>query len=133
MIRTFLDSGVLLAAARSVSRDRDAALQVLEDTNRTFLTSPFVQLEVAPKAKFHNNLLESAFYHEFFAAAKWTKDLDAIAELAQVEAARSGVAAMDALHIAAAHIARADEFLTTERPRKPMYRTALVKIVYIFD
>jgi O-acetylhomoserine (thiol)-lyase len=42
VIRTFLDSGVLLAAVRSLGRDRERALRVLEDPNRTFLTSPFV-------------------------------------------------------------------------------------------
>jgi hypothetical protein len=39
---------------------------------------------------------------------------------------------MDALHLAAAHLLKADEFITTERPGKSIYRSALVKIVYLF-
>jgi hypothetical protein len=50
MLRTFFDSGVPRAAARSVGPDRERALQLLEDPNRSFLTSPFVHLEVLPKA-----------------------------------------------------------------------------------
>jgi hypothetical protein len=39
---------------------------------------------------------------------------------------------MDGLHVAAAHLLRADEFVTTEKPTKSIYRSALVKIVYLF-
>ena len=133
MVRTFLDSGVLLAAARSVSRDRERALQVLEDPDRIFLTSPFVHLELVPKAIFHKKHLERAFYDEYFYAAEWFRDLDKMEAAARTEAAKSGLAAMDALHLAAARLSGADEFVTTERPGKPIYRSSLVKIVYLFD
>jgi hypothetical protein len=53
LIRTFFDSGVLIAAARSVSPDQERALQFLEDPNRSFFTSPFVYLKVVPKAIFY--------------------------------------------------------------------------------
>ena len=46
MVRTFLDSGVLLAASRSLGRDKERALKILVDANRTSLTSPFVHLEL---------------------------------------------------------------------------------------
>ena len=39
---------------------------------------------------------------------------------------------MDALHIAAAHLLGADEFITTERPGKSIYRTSLVRVLYLF-
>ena len=39
---------------------------------------------------------------------------------------------MDALHLAAAHLLKADEFITTERPGKSIYRSTLVEIVYRF-
>lgn len=133
MIRTFLDSGVLLAAARSLQRDRDRALQILGDPDRTFLTSPFVHLELVPKAIFNKRRLERAFYEEYFTAAEWFRDLDTIEAAAHVEAAKAGLAAMDALHLAAAHLARADEFITTERPEKPIYRSALVRVAYLFE
>lgn len=38
---------------------------------------------------------------------------------------------MDALHLAAAHRSHADEFITTEKPNKPIHRSSLVKVVYL--
>jgi predicted nucleic acid-binding protein len=133
MVRTFLDSGVLLAAIRSAGRDRERALQILEDPDRIFLTSPFVHLELVPKAVFHKKRLEVRFYEEYFRVAEWCRELDRIEALAQREAARSGLAAMDALHVAAACLAEADELITTERPEKPVFRTRLVKVSYLFE
>ena len=132
MVRTFLDSGVLLAATRSVVRDRELALQILEDSGRTFLTSAFVHLELVPKATFHKKRLEKAFYDEYFKAAEWFRDLNEIGMAARIEAARSGLSALDDLHLAAAHLAGADEFVTTESPGKPIYRSSLVRIVFLF-
>jgi hypothetical protein len=43
------------------------------------------------------------------------------------------VNARDALHIAAAHLLGADELITIENPRRSIYRSSLVKIVYLFD
>ena|SRR5712692_5937792 len=54
MVRTFLDSDVLLAAARSLGRDKERALEILEDPDRTFLTSPFVHLELVPNGLLHS-------------------------------------------------------------------------------
>jgi hypothetical protein len=98
-----------------------------------FLTSPFVQLELVPKAILHKKRLEKAFYDEYFNAAEWCREFHKIEDLAQIEAARLGLAAMDALHLAAAHLLRADEFITTERPEKPIYRSLLVDILYLFE
>jgi hypothetical protein len=39
---------------------------------------------------------------------------------------------MDSLHIAAAYLLDADEFITTEKPGRSIYRTSLVKVVYLF-
>ena len=133
MVRTFLDSGVLLAAARAAGRDQERALQILEDGNRVFVTSPFVYLELVPKATYYKKRLEKAFYDEYFRAAEWVRDLNQITVLAQAEAAKSGLAAMDALHAAAAHLAEAEEFITTERPGKPVYRSSLIQVVYLFQ
>jgi hypothetical protein len=38
---------------------------------------------------------------------------------------------MDSLHLAAAHLLRADEFIPIEHPRKSIYRSSLVKSVYL--
>ena len=132
MIRTFLDSGLVLTAARGSGRDQERALAILEDPNRIFVTSPFVHLELVPKATYHKKRLEKAFYDEYFRTAEWVRGLEQIEALAQIEAAKAGLAAMDALHVAAAHLGRSDEFITTERVGKPIYRSALVAAVYAF-
>ncbi len=61
-----------------------------------------------------------------------SNDVRLILERAGRESARSGVNAMDSLHIAAAHLLNTDEFITTENPRKSIYRTNLVKVTYLF-
>lgn len=133
MRRTFLDSGVLLAAARGTDRDQDRALRILEDPDRIFVTSPFIHLELVPKAIYYKKRLEKAFYDQYFRVAEWIRDLEKIEALALAEAAKAGLSAMDALHVAAAHLAGADEFITTERAGKPIYRSLLVKAIYAFD
>ena len=40
---------------------------------------------------------------------------------------------MDALHLAAAHLSCADEFITTEKPNKAIHRSSLGKVVYLFS
>ena len=89
-IRTFLDSGVLIAAFNGPSRLRELALQTLEDPGRQFLTSPFVRLEVLPKAIFNKQADETRFYEKFFARAVVAGDLKAMLTLGEKEAANSG-------------------------------------------
>jgi predicted nucleic acid-binding protein len=133
MIRTFFDSGVLIAAARSRDPDGERALQLLEEPNRISLTSPFVYLEVVPKAIFYKKRLEQSFYDRYFKNAVWFRDVAKIEVAAQTEAAQAGLGAMDALHLAAAHLSRAEEFVTTEKPHKAIHRSSLVKVVCLFD
>ena len=47
MIRTFLDSGVLLTAWKG--RDAATAISVMEDADREFVTAQMVKLELIPK------------------------------------------------------------------------------------
>jgi len=69
-IRTFLDSGVLIAAFNGPSHLRELALQTLEDPGRLFLTSLFVRLEVLPKAIFNKQAAETRFYERFFEGSR---------------------------------------------------------------
>ena len=50
MTRTFLDAGILIAAVRGQEREAAHALAILEDPERSFLTSDFLRMEVLPKA-----------------------------------------------------------------------------------
>jgi predicted nucleic acid-binding protein len=77
--------------------------------------------------------LQRAFLAEFFMdpSLEWASDLKAIVHLAMSEADRHGLAAMDALHIAAAIRLRAEEFITTERVGKAIHRVTGVTVVHI--
>ena len=52
-IRTFLDSGVLIAAYKGSPSIEASAIDILDDPNRVFLSSPFVRHEVSPKALYN--------------------------------------------------------------------------------
>lgn len=106
---------------------------MLKDPDRVFLSSPFVRHEVCPKALFNKRHQEYRFYREYFQRAVMFNDVRLVLERASRESAKSGVNAMDSIHLAAAHLLRADEFITTETPRKSIYRTSLVKVVYLFS
>jgi hypothetical protein len=47
---TFVDAGVLIAAARGGSEQAARAMEVLDDPEREFGASPFLRLEVLPQA-----------------------------------------------------------------------------------
>ena len=59
--------------------------------------------------------------------------LNRIEKVAREEASRCGLAAMDALHVAAAFLMKADELITTEKPDKPMYGTTLVNVRWLYE
>jgi len=132
MIRTYLDSGVLLSAAREVDALSEKALEILEDENRSFASSVFVRLEVLPKAICYRRTNEAQFYQEYFDSVQyWADDITRLLEDGYQIACRHGLAAIDALHIAAALAIEADEFVTTERSTKPMHRVNEIRVVSI--
>lgn len=124
-VRTFIDSGILIAASRGTDELSAAALAILDDPNRVLVSSEFVRLEVLPKAKFHKRRAEVAFYETFFNALDRSRVVAisrALVAAALHEAVRSGLSAVDALHVAAANRAKCEELWTTERPEKPLFR-----------
>jgi len=128
--RTYVDAGVLIAVARGNQPGSFRAVGVLEDPRRTFVASAFLRLEVLPKAQFHRNQEEVALYETFFAGVSaWAEPIERVLEMAEREAARYGLNALDALHVAAAIILGADELVTTEGLTKPMHRVTAVRIV----
>ena len=88
---------------------------------------------MAPKATFHKRRVETAFYDRFLRDAKWVRGLERIDEVARAQAEKHGLGAMDALHLAAAHVGGARELITTEKPSKPMHRSSLVKVIYLYQ
>jgi hypothetical protein len=67
MIVTFIDSGLLIAAARGIPEASARALAILDDPERAFASSEFVRLEVLPKAVFNRKSDEAEFYQQFLA------------------------------------------------------------------
>jgi predicted nucleic acid-binding protein len=124
VIRTFLDAGVLIVAFRSRNAASTPALTLLDDPERVFVTTDYVRLEVLPKPLYFRRETEAEFYEAFFAAAEFVEVSQDLASAALEEARHAGLAAMDALHIAAAKRASVDEFVTVERPAKPVFRVA---------
>jgi predicted nucleic acid-binding protein len=124
MTVTFVDAGVLIAAARGRTDVSTEAMAILDDPNRTFGSSEFVRLEVLPKALFNRKTMEAEFYSSFFqAVTRWPDTTDAVVRLAYDVASRFGLAALDALHVAAALNVGAEELITTEKRGKPIHRT----------
>ena len=124
MIRTFLDSGVLIAAFRSRNTVSTPALTLLDDPERVFVTTDYGRLEVLPKPLYFRRETEAEFYEAFFAAAELVEVSQALVAAAFEEARQAGRAAMDALHVATAKRASVDAFITVERPTRPVFHVA---------
>ena len=123
MIRTFLDSGVLIATARATGALGARALALFNDPERVFVSSEFVRMEVFPKAIYYKRYAEVGFYEDYFSGVTQIVSLSAsLTHLAYTEACQAGLSGLDALHIAAAKFSGSEEFITTERPTTPLFR-----------
>ncbi len=130
MKRTYIDSGVLIAAIRGIDPIAQKAMAIIDDPERECVSSMFVKLEVLPKSVYHKQDIEQEFYETFFQSITiWAEDFDQIIVKAYQEACDAGINALDALHIATAASVNADEFITTESLTKPIYRTKSVRIL----
>ncbi|RUS98595.1 hypothetical protein DSM106972_079810 [Dulcicalothrix desertica PCC 7102] len=130
---TFIDSGVLITAARAIKESSEKALAILEDDEREFASSAFLKLEVIPKATYNQKITEVEVYETFFDdVVYWASNLEQVMRDAYSIGCQYSLAAMDALHIAAALSVNASEFVTTEKPTKPMFRVSSIKIVSIY-
>ena len=111
---------------------REPSLAILNEPARFFIASPFLYLEMMPKAVYHQNRLEVEFYRAYLDKVLiWINDVESIVSVARDESERCGLGAIDALHVAAAFLAEADVLYTLERTEKPIHRTPLVRIVSI--
>ena len=126
---TFIDSGVLIAAARGAGEVARRAMEVLDDPDRAFASSAFIRLEVLPKALYYKNHNEAEFYEAFFAeVSHWAEPIERVTADGYSEAVKVGLSAIDALHVAAAAAVGADELVTTERHGKPIHRATSVSV-----
>jgi len=132
-LRTFLDSGVLLHAWRGETLSA-AAMQIIDDDSREFFTSQMVRLELLPKAKFEKRPREVEFYESHFSDCGGSQPLTHELGLeAEKLAARHGLAGPDALQLAAAIRQGVEEFYTSEKPGRPMFRVNEIKVISLFS
>ena len=79
MIRTFIDSGVLIQSVRGEESLSNKALEILADTNREFASSIFLKIEILPKAIYNKQSREVKFYQEYFdSVTYWAMDINQI-------------------------------------------------------
>lgn len=110
------------------------ALKILADGARVFHTPQMVRLELLPKPTYERRKLELEFYEDHFTYAAASEPLsEALGLDAEALAGRYGLAGPDALHIAAAIRQGVDEFYTSERPGKPMFRVKELQVISLHD
>ena len=131
-VLTYIDTGVLISAFRGDSPASELASSFLYDPLREYVTSDYVLLELLPHCEFCGQSEEADFYRSFFHSAKHrVSSSDSLIEYALQEGCRTGISGIDAIHVACAAIAGAQEFITTEARTKPMHRTRLLKVTTI--
>lgn len=123
---------MLIFAAKGNTEAAALALPFLQDANREFVTSEYVCLEVLPKATYFGYHVEVEFYNAFFLSTRTVPASEELLRLAMEEACRSGLNALDAIHVACAVFGGAEELITSEKTNKPMHRTQLLRVVSIF-
>lgn len=78
---------------------------------------------------YHRRARELAFLHAFFEGVKyWPTSDGAVIKRAFLEASEAGLAAMDALHVAAASLLDADQLVTTEKRKRALHRTSSISV-----
>ena len=101
----------------------------MEDGPGEFCTSQLVNLELLPKPAFFKQKLETGFYATYFGQVKHEEPLSAaLVNEAMTLASACGIAAADALNLCAALRLGADEFITSEKPGKPMFSVSGIKV-----
>jgi predicted nucleic acid-binding protein len=123
---------VLLSAWHGQTNEGESALAIIEESSRQLLTSEMIRLELLPKPLFFGQKEEVEFYEQIFLRCRCDKMDASLYSKAFVLARRSGLAAADALNIASAIRLNADEFVTLEKPSKPMFRVRGIRVVTLY-
>ena len=130
MKRTYLDSSVLIQAVQGVDGQKTGAL--LEDEDREFVAASFLKLELLPQPTFHKRQAELDFLSAYFSkVAEWLPASESLISAALTEAAAVPLTAVDAIHVAAAKLLRADELITAEKPGKALHKTKGLAVRYL--
>ncbi len=132
-VRTYFDTGIVLRACSArYPASIDATLELITDPEREIVVSRLLALELFPAAIEGKRGDEVAALKSFFNMAGYHVPVDdSLLEDAINEASKNyTLGALDAAHIAAAKAAGCDEFITTEKPTKPMFKVRGIKVVH---
>ncbi len=130
MKRTYIDANVLIAAFQGDGIISRRAMEVLDDPNRALVVSDFLRLEVLPKPTFHKRKEEVEFMNAVLEMAAENVPCDPSVTKKAIELASDyDVAPMDALHVGATSAAKVDEFVTMEKPSKPVCKIKKMNIL----
>lgn len=129
--RAYIDANLLIAAFRGEGDLGQRAMEILDDPDRVLVASDAVRLEVQPKPRYENRQQEIDFYNAVLERAEHLKWCTSTLYRAHDLAEKYGVAAMDAIHAATALDAGVDEFVTAEKPTKPLFRVAELHMLSI--
>lgn len=121
MKRTYLDASVLIAAFQGKDAIAERAMAVLDDPERAVVVSDYLRLEVLPKPTFHERRVEIEFMQSVFdGASEHIASSPELTDRAVSLASQYDLSPIDALHVGAAAVAGVDEFVTAEKPTKPL-------------
>lgn len=129
---TYIDTGVLISAKDGSSALSSIALSFLFDPLRDYVTSDYVRVELLPKCLFHKQREEQRFYDDFFNRCRIrVPSSDELLRLAIDEGGRTGISGIDAIHVACALAAGAEELITAEKRGKLIHQANGVKVISI--
>ena len=110
--------------------ETEAALSIMADDQREFITCDNVKLELLPKATFEKRRIEVEFYNAHFNSAVASEPFSPeLGGAALALAKKHGLSAGDALNLAAAIRQGAEEFVTSELPGKPIFRAVGIRVI----
>ena len=126
-----MDTTLLISAVQGKDDIYEEALAVIDDPEREFVSSVYVQLETLPMATWLEQEDQVEAYEVIFAnVSRWVPSSPELSQRALELAGEYGLGAVDALHVAAAEAEEA-ELVTAEKPTKPMLRVTSIKVTSI--
>jgi predicted nucleic acid-binding protein len=109
---------------------RSAAWEILDDGKRYFIASPFLRLELLPKAKNRGTKDEVKFLEDAFSLVmEWVSVDDELVERAIELGIAHQLRNIDTVHAASAERVGCEQFVTSELPGKPYFRVVAIKAI----
>jgi len=128
MKRTYIDANVLIAAFQGEESVAQRAFRVLDDPDRKLVVSDYLRLEVLPKPTFHRRREEVEFMQSVLDQAENVLSSSDLTGKSLEFAAKYDMTPIDALHVGASAVAAVDEFITMEKPTKPMCKVLEITV-----